>query len=276
MADGLLAENQTAVKLLRFLLRHAYRRCGLLADIGPCMRDLLLSYASPARRETLIPWALIEPSQQLAIEQEERKALFGQARLALLYSGSFGRAHSYTEILELAEYLDGDDIKIVFSVRGNRGAQLKDEARKRNARVSFADFVAQDKLQSRLACADVHIVSLRPEWTGMVVPSKFFGALAAGRPVLFLGSPQSSIARWIRQYQIGWILNSENVPQVAIALKDYARCEEQQKTMRERCWSIYNQHFAKAVQMDRWDSLLRDGGLEGACRKVTRREATAT
>jgi len=47
---------------------------------------------------------------------------------------------------------------------------------------------------------------LSPSYTGAVVPSKFFGALAAGRPVLFEGSVDCSIARWIKEHRIGWVL----------------------------------------------------------------------
>ncbi len=257
-ADGLISDNGPAAGLFRFFLRGAYGRCSLLADIGPCMRDLLLAYPSPARRETLVPWALIERAHPLATDMGERDSLFGRVRLALLYSGTFGRAHSYEGILDLAEALRNDGVGLVFSIRGNREAELRAEVRSRRSGITFVDFAPEERLQARLACADVHIVSLRPEWTGMVVPSKFFGAISAGRPVLFLGSERSSIARWIQQFQIGWVLAPSNVAEVASALRDYASSGEQQTVMRERCCSVYAQHFAREVQIDRWDLLLRE------------------
>jgi hypothetical protein len=47
---------------------------------------------------------------------------------------------------------------------------------------------------------------LRKEWTGTVVPSKFFGALAIGQPVLFVGSRESSVARIIEEHGVGWLI----------------------------------------------------------------------
>ena len=75
----------------------------------------------------------------------------------------------------------------------------------------FAGFAPESELEKRLAAADIHLVSLRPEWTGVVVPSKFFGSLAAGRPVVFAGGPDSAIARWIHEFGVGWVLTTDNV-----------------------------------------------------------------
>ena len=57
----------------------------------------------------------------------------------------------------------------------------------------------------------------------MVVPSKFFGSLAAGRPVVFAGGPDSAIAGWIREFGVGWVLTADNVAEVAAELRDAGR-----------------------------------------------------
>jgi glycosyltransferase involved in cell wall biosynthesis len=100
-------------------------------------------------------------------------------------------------------------------------------------------------------------VTLREEWTGMVVPSKFFGALSAGRPILFAGSSGSSLARWIREFEIGWTLNSANIQDVRAKLINYANSPAQQAEMQMRCFSVYRQHFSRSTQISRWDEILR-------------------
>jgi colanic acid biosynthesis glycosyl transferase WcaI len=187
----------------------------------------------------------------------ERQMLFGDVSLALLYSGSFGRAHSYEDLLDLAERLEGHGGLLAFSVRGNRESELRAAARKRNIAIQFVPFAAKHGLTARLACADVHVVSLHTEWTGTVLPSKFFGALAAGRPILFAGSHQSSIAMWIREYQVGWVLNSENVERVAAQLIEYANSPQQKADMQQRCSDVYHTKFSRNIQLDHWDHLLR-------------------
>ena len=49
-----------------------------------------------------------------------------------------------------------------------------------------------------MAAADVHLVSLLPQIEGLIVPSKFYGILAAGRPAIFIGDAEGEIAREIR------------------------------------------------------------------------------
>jgi colanic acid biosynthesis glycosyl transferase WcaI len=257
IADGLLSADGLFAQFLGSLLRPAYRACSVIADIGPCMSHLLAKYASNARRVTCVPWALEEPNAPLDINRAEREEVFGTTSLALLYSGNFGRAHSYSEILQLIEKLTVCGARLAFSVRGNREAELRRAAAKRRLDVRFVPFAAEERLAARLACTDVHVVSLRSEWTGMVVPSKFFGALSVGRPVLFAGSPESAVGQWIRLFKVGWVLSEENIDEVAAALIQYSRSPEEQAAMRENCFRVYQQHFSKHIQIDKWHSLLR-------------------
>jgi len=257
LADGLLTEASVVVRLLKRLLAAAYRRCGLIADLGPCMRERLARYGSPARPVTLTPWALVEPPAPVVADPETRRELFGEARLGLLYSGNFGRAHSYCEFLSLARALRGEPIRLCFASRGNRTEELRNAVTLDDTNITFAGFAPESELEKRLGAGDLHLVSLRPEWTGTVVPSKFFGALAAGRGVLFAGSPDSAIARWITEYQVGWVLTPETITSVARQLKDLAKDPSRLVELQQHCYAVYHRHFSKHRQLDLWDQHLR-------------------
>jgi len=257
IADGLLSRHSLLTRLFGGLMASAYRKSALIVDLGPCMRALLQRYPSAAQRETIIPWAFEEPGAPLPPAVSERLSVFGDARLALLYSGSFGRAHSHKEILDLAELLHPHGGKLVFSVRGKRQDELRRAVQQRDAGVEFVPFASSELLQDRLACADIHVVTLRSDWTGMVVPSKFFGALAAGRPVLFAGNPESSLARWIHKFEIGWVLTSGNLNQISQQLLLYMDSPEQIDAMQRRCFFVYQQFFSRALQIEKFDRSLR-------------------
>lgn len=257
IADGLIAARSSSARILRRLLGPAYRACSVIADLGPCMRQLLLKYPSNARRETMVPWALDEPVTPLPIAREERERVFGETSLAILYSGSFGRAHSCDEILELAQLMEPEGAKFAFSIAGNRVEALHAAVEDRQIGIRFVPFAPANRLRDRVACTDVHMVTLRREWTGTVVPSKFFGALAVGRPVLFAGSAESSIAYWISKYKVGWVLSPNNIREVASELLQYASQPKRQAAMQKNCFELYRQHFAKDVQLHNWNILLR-------------------
>jgi len=162
-----------------------------------------------------------------------------------MYSGNFGRAHTYEEILALARELRPFGIALAFSVRGNRVEELKSALQPEDINITFVDFAPQDKLEQRLGAADIHVVSLRHEYTGTVVPSKFQGALAAGRPILFSGDPDSAIGHWIREHGIGWVLTKENIREIAQDLLKLNTDPILTMDMRERCHRVYGRYFSK-------------------------------
>jgi glycosyltransferase involved in cell wall biosynthesis len=258
IAEGMLSENSLAMRVLKRLLKSAYRSCDLLADLGCCMRRRLDVYRPTGRQFTFVPWALAEPSEPVAMDAEVRRTLFGDAPLGLLYSGNFGRAHSYHEFLDLARRLRHDGVHFCFGVRGNQANELRCAVRAEDANISFAPFAPESALEARLGAADIHLVSLRPNWTGLVVPSKFFGSLAVGRPVMFAGARDSSIGQWIARHQVGWVLDNESTPIVAQELRRLAASPGQLQSLRHRCYEVYHRHFSLAQTMDRWDEELHE------------------
>ncbi len=268
VADGLLRADALGTRLLTSIAAWGVKAAHLVADIGPCMRNLLPAVPG-ARRETFPPWALVEPPAPLEADPAERRILFGDARLGVLYSGSFGRAHSATELLALARRLRGTGIRFAFAVRGNREAALRATVKPDDDNVSFAPFVSEGDLSRRLGAADVHAVSLRPEWTGTVVPSKFQAALAAGRPVLFAGSPEAAPARWIAELGLGWNLTSDpaSVESAATALLELSNSPAALAALRSRCHAAYAERFSRETTVGKWDVALRElcgAGLDRA------------
>ena len=258
IADGLLRQDSALVKFLRKLLRPAYRSCDLVVDIGSCMRERISAYDHQAKEATLVPWALYEPPTIPPVDENVRLSLFRDSKLGLMYSGNFGRAHSYQEFLELARSLRGESIHFSFGIRGNAAQQLKEAITPQDTNISLAGFAPESELQQRLVAPDIHMVSLKPEWTGTVVPSKFFGSLAVGRPVLFAGSKDSSIARWINEFKVGWVISDRSdLEQVAQDLKELSKQPEQLRDMQERCHRVYWENFSMNATIDRWDELLR-------------------
>jgi glycosyltransferase involved in cell wall biosynthesis len=199
---------------------------------------------------------LSEPDRTVPPDPSARRELFGTASLGLLYSGNFGRAHSYEEFLSLARHLRGA-AAVCFAVRGNRADEFRAAVGPDDTNVTFAGFAPESELEKRLAAADVHLVSLRPEWTGVVVPSKFFGSLAARRPVVFAGSPDSALAGWVREFGIGWVLTADNVAEVANDLRELSHAPARLADLQNRCHTVYHEHFSwQAVTAD-WDTDLR-------------------
>ena len=244
----------------RIVMKWVYKSVDLMVDIGPDMRERLQQYRRETSYATLTPWALVEPEQPQEVNLGVRSKLFGEdAVLTLLYSGNLGKAHSFEPFLELARLLREKNPRIVFcfACRGNRTDELKSAVTLEDINIHLADFADENKLRERLSSADIHLLSLREGWQGIVIPSKFFGSLAIGKPVLFAGPQNSAIARWIREFDVGMILNLENKEEITNLLLKYAEDNQQLQAQQERAFRVYHETFSKKYIMDHWDRLLR-------------------
>jgi putative colanic acid biosynthesis glycosyltransferase WcaI len=260
-AEGGAAAVAALAPLARSLMRQAYRRCDALVDLGPRMRERLAEYAVPARQETLVPWALSEFDRPAAVDAAARAELFPRAKLALLYSGTMGRAHDFEPFLRLARACrarSGDEVCIAFASRGNRADALARALGPDDSNVRLAPFADESALPARLASADLHLVSLRADWSGLVVPSKFFASLATGRPVVYAGPAESEIARWIAEHDLGIHLTADNIEAVADRLHRLAADRARLGAWQNAVLDVYRKWWSKAVTCGRWDALLRE------------------
>jgi glycosyltransferase involved in cell wall biosynthesis len=242
-------------------MRIAYGAYDALVDIGPRMGERLAEYGAPGRQQTLVPWALAETDRPIAVDATARRTLFPDAKLALLYSGTMGRAHEFSAFLRLARACrarTGNAISICFSVRGNRADELTRAITADDTNVLLAPFADEATLRARLAAADMHLVSLRADWAGVVVPSKFFASLAVGRPVLYAGPADSEIARWIAEHDIGLHVTDGTTDAVADRLHQLLDDGGALAQLRERALAVYRREWSRTVTNDRWDRLLRD------------------
>lgn len=290
IADGVVKPSGIFIKILNVILRFAYARCDYIVDLGRCMR-LELGIASgislsqkknledenelPEKLDgatggsqktkflTLTPWSLVEPEKVPVADHALRKELFGDAQLGLLYSGNLGRAHIYEPFVNLAQRLKSQSVAFCFAGRGpllkklTATLQESSEFSSDMAPIRLADFADEEVLQKRLAAADVHLVSLHPTWTGAVVPSKFFGALAVGRPVLFAGSQKCAIANWIRKFNVGWVIDeTSNLDSIAAQMQHLVLNPSELAILKQRCFDIYHREFSKSKQLLNWRQVL--------------------
>ncbi|MBF0137829.1 MAG: glycosyltransferase family 4 protein [Magnetococcus sp. DMHC-1] len=247
--------------MTRHLIGPLYRLIDLVVDIGPCMRHRLHAYTQRGKPITLTPWALVEPLEMDRPDPAVRTRLFGEnCRLGLLYSGSMGRAHDFELFLELMRRLryTHPEIRLAFACRGNRLAALQAAVTPDDTNIAFAPFASEAELAQRLAAADIHLLSLRPDWDGIVVPSKFFGSLATGRPLLYAGSEKSAIGQWIQDFDVGLRVDPQQIDQVASRLQDMARHPELLHHWQRNAFAVYQQHFSRQVILNGWNAALLD------------------
>ena len=97
-AEGGNAAVRALVPVARQLMKWSYGAYDEVVDIGPRMRERLAEYG-PAAQRTAVPWALAEPSRPAVADPRVRAELYPRAKLALLYSGTMGRAEDEVQVV---------------------------------------------------------------------------------------------------------------------------------------------------------------------------------
>ena len=201
------------------------------------------------------------------------------------YSGNLGRAHEYATLLDAMAELERtaapviDDKSSTGSARGPSstsrslnppivwlfigGGALFDAFRREVqsrgfTNVLFRPYQPRERLSESLSAADVHLVSLRPDMEGLIVPSKFHGITAVGRPTLFIGTGDGEIARLIRRYDCGVTVPQGEGAALAAAILDLARNPERRAYLGANARRAFEAAFDMPIAVQAWQRLLSD------------------
>ena len=132
-----------------------------------------------------------------AAESRLRRELGLDGKFVVLYSGNMGVSHYFDDLLEVIRRCqDEAKLHFVFIGEGQRRGEIENFFRRHQPRnVSLLLFQPMEQLAESLSLGDVHFVSLRAGFEGLVVPSKVYGALAAGRRRLRKVRPANPLRR---------------------------------------------------------------------------------
>jgi colanic acid biosynthesis glycosyl transferase WcaI len=175
------------------------------------------------------------------------------------YSGNLGRAHEFETVLAAAERLR-DDSRIVFVFIGG-GKQFDKLAKCVHAHKldrTFRFFPYQDRavLKYSLSAPDVHWVSLPPKVEGLIFPSKLYGIIAAGRPVIAVTAMEGEMASLVREYDCGFAIAPGDSDGLCRTILFLAEDVQSRNRMGTRARAMLDANFARQLGFARWQRLL--------------------
>lgn len=227
---GALREHSVAGRLLLHLRNWSLRRAAGNVAVGTRMKQFVEQSIPRCGPVTVIHnWS--QPLVRSAMPRDDnpyRRQLGLAGKVIFCYSGNLGRAHEFTSLVEAAKLLkDRSDIHFLIIGGGAQIQTLRDEINSRGLKNwSFLPYQPREKLSDSLGAADVHLVSLNPALEGLIVPSKIYGVLAAGRPGLFIGDEDGEVAGLLRQYDCGLVCSDNNGAGLAQHIKQLANSVE--------------------------------------------------
>jgi glycosyltransferase involved in cell wall biosynthesis len=247
-------------RLLRWLRNASLRQAAVNIVLGERMRDTIAAQGVPAAQiEVIENWADTDALSVLSPAHSALRASLGlQDRFVVGYSGNLGRAHEYQTLLGAAVRLRNDSsVAFLVSGGGIRMDALHLAARERGLHnIRFLPYQPRATLRDSLAAADVHVVSLLPGLEGLIVPSKFYGILAAGRPVFFIGDSDGEVARVLRAHHCGVVIAPGASGDLVNAIHRLQSASKERESMAEIARRLAVGRYSAAAALGRWSSLL--------------------
>ena len=207
-----------------WLRNRSLRKATANVAIGTRMRDRMAAQGVEPRTIVVIPnWADGAAVTPVPRDANPLRAEWGLAgKFVVGYSGNMGRAHEFRTIVDAAAALREDrDIVFLFIGGGAQKEMIAAASAERGlANLLFKPYQPRERLAQSLGAADVHLVTLRPELEGLIVPSKFYGIAAAARPAICIGDPEGEIGSEIRAADCGRCVRQGDVAGLVAAIRE--------------------------------------------------------
>jgi len=224
------------------------------------------------------------------------------------YSGNLGRAHdtdTFVSAIELVEQRQSETVAVgttigdppgvaqpgpspppaqlemahpvkwLFVGGGAQFERLKQEVVKRDlTSVVFAPYQPRERLSESLSAPDIHLISLRPELEGLIVPSKYYGIASAGRSAIFIGDADGEIARILTKSETGAVVPQGDGKALAETILNMVQNPKLVAERGRRARELFEKEFDWPDALARWRRLFDDLADLGQGQRTTKSNFT--
>jgi len=200
------------------LHRRALKQAARVIVLGDDMRDRILAKGVATERVVVVrdgatPAPAEMPGRSDPVVQEIRHGF----PFVVLHAGNLGFYGAWDTLLAAAKILSNENTGFVFIGDGANRAALESSARDL-PNVKFAPFRPAEQVAHVMMAGDLHIITVKRGLEGVVVPSKLYSTLAAGRPILVVAPPESDAARIVVESGCGVAADPDDPVAVAAAI----------------------------------------------------------
>lgn len=270
---GVLGENSPLAWIWERVSRLMLNRAAATVVIGRDMAELIRQKLRRAQHGTMhfIPnWSdedVVAPKQRKLNSFRQEQGVGD--RFLVQYAGGMGRTHNLEPLIRAASRLREEPVLFQLIGEGNKREKLQRMAQERDlANVQFLPFQPREELDTVLAAADLAVVCLESRFTGMSVPSKTYGIMASGTPILGFVDQESEIGRTIREGRCGIVLEDPEAEEIAEAVKAGLNDRQELKEKGQRGREIFEDRFTLAHAAERYDTVLQQYIYGGGQRVV--------
>ena len=260
VASGILRPGSVTARLAGWLFGRWLCRAAAIIVLGEHMKGRLL--ASHPR---------LDPARVVPIDNwHDGKRLFpltpgAGGPMCVQYSGNFGEGHDFVTLVNALEQVKADaQLRFQFVGGGRRRPWLEAEVKTRGlANCSFHDYVPEADLNASLNAADVCLVTVARGFEGLLVPSKIYGIMAVGKPVLYYGAPEGDVPALVRRHDLGWVIEQGDVAGLVRALREAAGDSQLRTRFGANARRAFEAHYDRPLATARYLRVFEDAVVNG-------------
>lgn len=222
VALGMASPDSLSVRGFEWLNRRILDRADDVIVLDRFMEERVRAKRDVGDKLVVLPpWPAEDPPEVVrhAVNPFRQKYV-PNGKTVLMYSGNHGPSNPLTTIIAAARRMATDHRLMFMFIGGGVGKREVEEASLPN--VLSLPYQPQGELRHSLATADVHIVTVGDAIPGIVHPSKVYGAMAAGRPILLVGPDENHVSDILREHHIGWHVRHGDVDEAVRVLTEIA------------------------------------------------------
>ena len=213
--------------------RWALRRAARVIVLGEDMRDRIVAKGVDPARVVVSRDGIVIPETLPSADNSVAREIRGDFRFVLVHAGNVGFYGAWQTLISAVRILEKEGVGMVFIGEGAMKPQVEAMAQGCRA-IRFLPFRPAGDVPLVLSSGDMHVVTVKRGLEGVVVPSKLYPTLAAGRPVLGVAPEESDVVRIIRRTGCGMAADPDDPNRVAEAIRSVLHDSEQLQSMARR------------------------------------------
>ncbi|MEM1062775.1 MAG: glycosyltransferase family 4 protein, partial [Planctomycetota bacterium] len=265
VAVGVTPAGGVAARVMTWLADFAYRRAAKVVVLSSDMADTVVARGVPRSRIEVVPnWAdtaSIRPAASADVRAV--KSRMGLHGTVVMHSGNMGLTQRLETTLDAAAILQksADPLAraVTFALVGDGAKRASLESRAAElglANVRFLPYQPKQTLAAAFGVAELHLISTDPDAIRHLMPSKLYGILAAGRPVLAVAPAWCELARTVAGEGVGVFVEPGDPRELASAILRSLRDRDESRARGLRARALAEAEYDRRVVTARFGRLL--------------------
>lgn len=260
---GILDKNSLLYKFWEWLNTRVYNKAFKIISIGEDMTQVIqneMKIKDSSKIELIYNWS--DKEKVYPVVKSENNFIRDnglEGKKILLYSGTLGSTHNIEDILTAAKELKNErNILFVFIGSGAKVDLVKQYIESSDSsNAILLPFQPIEIIAQTLSSATLSFVCLDSVFTGLSVPSKSYGILAAKVPIIGMMDSNAEISRTIERFNCGIVWNKNSNTSLSNLILDVLNDESRISEMSNNALQAFLNNFEITISVEKYNKVLK-------------------